>query len=165
MTSHCRIAIATHYLAYENIAMQNDTNDIIRLMNEYCYRIDSGDLDGFAALFEHGTWLVGEDPTGGDTGAAAVRATLENIILYDGKPNTKHVMSNIQLDIDSSGITAHGQCYITVYQAVPPDFPLQPIFIGHYRDTFEKTEDTWRIKLRDISPDLPGNLSFHRSDY
>jgi hypothetical protein len=145
--------------------MAKDRESILNLMNEYCYRIDQGDLTGFAELFAHGTWLVQGDPNGGDTGTAAVMATLQNIILYEGKPNTKHVMSNIQLEIDENGDTARAQCYITVNQAVPPDFPLQPIFIGHYHDQFEKIDNSWRFVLRDISPDLPGDLSHHRSDY
>lgn len=145
--------------------MNNARDSIVNLMNEYCYRIDSGDLQGFAELFAHGTWLVRGDPNGGDTGTTEVMDTLQNIILYDGKPNTKHVMTNIQVDVDDTGNTANAQCYVTVYQAVPPDFPLQAIFIGHYRDRFEKVQNCWRFVLRDISPDLPGDLSHHRSDY
>jgi hypothetical protein len=145
--------------------MTNSRESILRLMNEYCFRIDSGDLQGFADLFERGTWLVQGDPNGGDTGSSAVMATLRNIILYDGKPNTKHVMSNIQLEIDEPADSARAQCYITVYQAVPPDFPLQPIFIGHYRDSFARVAGDWYFTLRDISPDLAGDLSHHRSDY
>jgi len=80
---------------------------ILRLMNEYCYRIDAGDMEGFAGLFEHGTFVL---------------------------------------------------------QGVPPDFPLQPIFIGHYYDSFEKATSGWRFVRREISPDLIGDLSFHRSD-
>ena len=145
--------------------MSNSEHAILKLMNEYCYRIDSGDLDGFAKLFARGTWLVRGDPNGGDTGSASVRNTLQTIILYEGKPNTKHVMSNVQLDIDEAGNSACAECYITVFQAVPPEFPLQPIFIGHYRDKFEREEETWRFTLRDISPDLVADLSRHRSDY
>jgi hypothetical protein len=145
--------------------MTDPREAILQLMNEYCYRIDSGDLQGFADLFEQGTWLVQGDPNGGDTGSAAVMETLGNIILYDGKPCTKHVMSNIQLDIDEDNNSARAQCYITVYQAVPPDFPLQPIFIGHYRDSFACRDGNWHITLRDISPDLAGDLSHHRADF
>ena len=145
--------------------MSNAEDSILKLMNEYCFRIDSGDLSGFAELFAAGTWLVRGDPNGGDTGSAAVLATLQNIILYDGKPNTKHVMTNIQLDIDETSNSANAQCYITVYQAVPPDFPLQAIFIGHYWDKFERIKGAWRFTLRDISPDLLGDLSRHRSDF
>jgi len=121
---------------------------ILRLMNEYCYRIDAGDKEGFANLFDQGTFVLQGDPGGGDTGTAAVLKMLENVILYDGKTHTKHVMSNVQIDIDD----------------VPPDFPLQAIFIGHYYDSFEKVASAWCFTRREISPDLLGDLSFHRSD-
>jgi hypothetical protein len=88
---------------------------------------------------------------------------LDNVILYDGKPQTKHVMSNESIEVHPDGKTASAQCYIAVYQALP-DFPLQPIFMGHYFDTFEKVDSAWRFKLREISPDLIGDLSRHRAD-
>jgi hypothetical protein len=144
--------------------MSDPKSAILRLMNEYCYRIDAGDKEGFARLFEHGTFLLRGDPGGGDSGTDAVLKMLENVIVYDGKIHTKHVMSNAQIDIDPSGDKASAQCYITVFQAVPPDFPLQAIFIGHYYDNFEKMESGWRFTRREISPDLIGDLSFHRSD-
>ena len=31
----------------------SDVNDITLLMHEYAFRLDAGDLDGVAALFEH----------------------------------------------------------------------------------------------------------------
>lgn len=145
--------------------MVSAQENILTLMNEYCYRIDQGDLQGFADLFSRGTWLVQGDPSGGDTGSAEVMETLKNIILYDGKPNTKHVMSNIRIDVAPNGETATAQCYITVNQAVPPDFPLQPIFIGHYHDRFSCDNGTWYFTMRDIRPDLPGDLSYHRADF
>ena len=86
------------------------------------------------------------------------------VTLYDGKPHTKHVMSNVQIDVDESGSTATAQSYITVFQALPPDFPLQPIFLGHYHDVFEKVGGEWRFKSRNISPDLIGDLRYHRAD-
>ena len=144
--------------------MSRDRDEILKLMQAYCYRIDAGDLEGFAALFAHGTWEVLGDPRGGDTGSEAVLGTLANVILYDGKPLTKHFMSNVAIEIDDSGDTASAECYIVVFQAVPPDFPLQPIFAGHYRDRFEKSRGAWRFARRSISPDLLGDLSRHRAD-
>ena len=144
--------------------MGESKQDILRLMNEYCYTIDNGDLDGFASLFEHGTFQVIGDPGGTLSGSSAVRDILQNVTLYDGKPQTKHVMSNVQIDVDESGNTASAQSYITVFQALPPDFPLQPIFLGHYFDVFEKIGGGWRFKSRSISPDLIGDLSKHRAD-
>ena len=144
--------------------MSDSRATILRLMNEYCFRIDAGDLDGFAGLFEHGSFHVRGDPAGAHHGSAAVRGLLVNVTLYDAKPHTKHVMSNVQIDVDESGNSATAQSYITVFQALPPDFPLQAIFIGHYYDVFEQSGDGWRFKSREISPDLIGDLSRHRAD-
>jgi hypothetical protein len=137
---------------------------ILRLMNEYCYLIDAGDIVGFAELFEQGSFHVMGDPSGPDIGKEAVLVTLQNVIMYDGRPQTQHVMSNVQIDVGESGIEATAQCYITVFQALPPDFPMQPIFGGHYRDRFEKVGSNWRFVSREISPDLLGDLSRHRAD-
>jgi hypothetical protein len=137
---------------------------ILRLMNEYCYRIDAGDIEGFSELFERGSFHVLGDPGGPDVGQDAVLATLQNVIMYDGRPQTQHLMSNVQIDVRESGIEATAQCYITVFQAVPPDFPMQPIFGGHYHDRLEKAESGWHFVSREISPDLLGDLSRHRAD-
>jgi hypothetical protein len=73
-------------------------------------------------------------------------------------------MSNMQIDVNGDSRSAVAECYITVYQALPPDFPLQPIFLGHYQDCFEEIDGTWRFSSRRISPDLIGDLSRHRAD-
>lgn len=142
--------------------MIGDREAIFRLMNAYCLRMDAGDLEGFARLFERGRWQVLGAPA--DSGTAAVLRTLRNVILYEGRPLTKHVMSNVEIAIGPDGQRATAQCYITVFQAVPPDFPLQPIFAGHYRDRFERDGSEWHFAERTISPDLIGNLSRHRAD-
>lgn len=144
--------------------MPDSREQILNLMNEYCYRIDSGDLDGFAALFENAVFHVIGDPSGGQKGAVEVREMLNNVTLYDGKPHSKHVLSNVTIEVNEDDGSARAQSYITVFQAVPPDFPLQPIFIGHYHDEFVRGEGGWRFKQRNISPDLIGDLSFHRAD-
>jgi hypothetical protein len=137
---------------------------ILRLMNEYTYRIDTGDLEGFASLFEHASFHVLGDPNGALTGKDEVLGLVQNVTMYDGIPHTKHVMTNVQIDVDESGSTASAQSYVTVFQALAPDFPLQAIFIGHYHDVFTKAAAVWRFQSRIISPDLIGDLSRHRAD-
>jgi hypothetical protein len=143
--------------------MSDDRNQILGLMNEYCYSVDRGDLKAFAALFEHGSFEIIGDPGGPLHGSQAVLAMLRNVTLYGGKTHTKHVMSNVQIEVDATGAAATAQCYITVFQGLP-DFPLQPIFIGHYFDDFERVAGRWRFRRRRISPDLVGDLSRHRAD-
>lgn len=144
--------------------MCDSRENIRQLMNEYCYSVDRGDLDAFAGLFTNGSLEIIGDPGSPMRGADAVRRMLDNVTLYDGVPHTKHVMSNGQIEVDDSGNNATAQCYITVFQALPPDFPLQPVFLGHYRDNFEKVDGRWRFANRRISPDLIGDLSRHRAD-
>jgi hypothetical protein len=144
--------------------MTDSHEQILNLMNEYCYRIDTGDLEGFAALFEDAEFHVLGDPSGARSGSAEVLEMLSNVTLYDGKPLSKHVLSNVTIEIDEFQGTATAQSYITVFQAVPPDFPLQAIFLGHYHDKFVRTNYGWRFLERNISPDLIGDLSFHRAD-
>ncbi|MFT5134666.1 MAG: hypothetical protein ACI9SC_003147 [Gammaproteobacteria bacterium] len=139
-------------------------NDIFHLMNEYCYRIDNGDIKGFAELFSYASLGIVGSPTGPMKGKDEVFEFLNRVILYDGKPNTKHCMTNVQIDIDEPSGTAKTQSYVTVFQAVPPDFPLQAIFSGYYRDTFEKVDGNWRFSSRETSPDLIGDFSFHFSE-
>jgi hypothetical protein len=114
-------------------------------------------------LFEHATFSIIADPTGPKIGKSGVLAMLENVTLYEGKPKTKHVLSNVQIDVADSGDEARAQSYIIVFQALP-DFPMQPIFGGHYFDRFEKKDGIWRFVSREISPDLIGDLSRHRAD-
>ena len=137
---------------------------ITRLMNEYCYRIDGGDLEGFASLFEHASFGIVGDPNGPSVGKEGVLAMLENVTLYDGKPQTKHVLSNVQIELAPNGQEATAQSYLIVFQALPPDFPMQPIFGGHYYDHFVKRDGDWRFASREISADLLGDLSRHRAD-
>ena len=143
--------------------MSEAMHEIRRLMNEYCYSIDRGDLDGFAKLFANGSFEVTGDPSGPAHGTKAVRSFLDQVTLYDGKTHTKHVLSNVQIDVSENGETAVAESYLTVYQALRPDFPLQAIFIGHYHDRFERVNGHWQFVSRRISPDLIGDLSRHRT--
>jgi len=144
--------------------MNDDESAILQIMHDYCRYIDTGDLQSFANLFERGRFLMRGDDSSIETGSEEMLQMVQNVTLYDGKPNTKHVLSNVQIDVGSPAVRATAESYITVFQAVPPDFPLQAIFIGHYFDVFEKTGDSWHFTEREISPDLLGDLSHHRAD-
>ena len=139
--------------------MPSDDVEAIRsLIHEYAARIDNGDLDGVAALFTHGTW---SSPGRGTPlrGADQVRRAYDGVILYDGSPSTKHVISNVTIELTDDH-TATARSYFTVLQA-RPDLPLQPIIAGRYHDRFERVAGRWRFADRQILPDLIGDLSRH----
>jgi len=143
--------------------VSNSANEkrILKIMCEYCDSIDRGDLDATAALFAKGAWGIKGDLA---EGAAAVRAVLDNVTLYDGVPNTRHLMSNVLVEIDRDGASASASCCITVMQCVAGDFPMQAIFIGTYHDRFKQQNQQWSFVERVIDPNLVGDMSRHRSD-
>ncbi len=133
--------------------------EIMHLINQYAFTVDTGDLDGFAGLFEHGEW--GVEGTKPMVGKKELRDALSNLIIYkDGTPKTRHVITNVDLEISKEEGTAKGECYITVFQQTD-ELPLQTIFSGHYFDDFEFVDGSWRFRKRLICNVLIGNMSAH----
>ena len=140
--------------------MFEDVQAITALVYRYAELIDAGDLDGVAALFEHATWGAG---TRSERlrGTEAVRRGYGGVILYeDGTPRTKHVITNLVIDVAEASTQAVARSYFTVLQATE-GIPLQPIIAGRYQDRFERVDGTWRFSERIIHPDLQGDLSKH----
>lgn len=137
-------------------------NAIENLLFLYAERIDSGDFKGVAELFTDGE-IVGPDGKVAASGHAAVLALYQSSTrLYpdNGTPHTKHVTSNVILEVDETNDMAKARSYFTVFQQVD-DFPLQAIISGRYHDTFEKAAEKWRFKQRHMLPELCGDLSRH----
>jgi 3-phenylpropionate/cinnamic acid dioxygenase small subunit len=133
---------------------------ITALVHRYAELLDLGDLDGVAALFEQATWGAGtRDFT--VEGTEQVRHMYDGVILYeDGTPKTKHVITNLVIELAPDGASATARSYFTVLQATE-GLALQPIIAGRYHDTFERDGATWRFSQRIIHPDLQGDLSRH----
>ena len=135
----------------------DDRAAITALIYGYAERIDAGDLAGVAALFADATYR--SDRGGLYRGADAVRAVLERVVvLYEGVPRTKHVTTNLVVELAGDAATARS--YFTVFQAAPGG-PLQAIVAGRYHDRFERAGGGWRFADRLIFMDLIGDLSRH----
>ncbi len=76
----------------------------------------------------------------------------------DGTPKTRHVTTNIFIEVDEQAGTAVGRAYFTVFQCLP-DFPLQAIAAGRYRDRFERRSGRWRFIGRRVLTDFFGDVS------
>jgi 3-phenylpropionate/cinnamic acid dioxygenase small subunit len=142
--------------------MGSDRDEIENLLARYCELYDDGDFEGYAALFAD-CRVVG--PTAALNGAAEVKSFHErNAILYDGRPQTRHMTTNIEIEVDERAGTASARSYVTIFQALP-DFPLQVIFVGGYQDRLKKVDGTWRFAERRAVPYLIGDLSRHAREY
>ena len=135
---------------------------ITHLINQYGFTIDTGDLQGFAQLFENAEWTVeGTEPR---VGTQQVLDALSTVRIYeDGTPRTKHIVSNLDLEIDEVNNIAKSQCYVTVFQQTN-HFPLQAIFCGHYFDRFQRVEGLWQFSQRIIRYMMVGDLSAHLNE-
>ncbi|MBI5089385.1 MAG: nuclear transport factor 2 family protein [Actinobacteria bacterium] len=143
--------------------MTSARDAIADLIHTYAERIDAGDFEGLADLFAHAT-ITTEGIEMQSTGRDEVLATYTNWTRRypdDGTPKTKHVMTNLIVEVDEQAGTASSRSYFTVLQAVPGALPLQPIVAGRYRDTFERIGDEWRFTSMHIILDLIGDLSHH----
>jgi uncharacterized protein (TIGR02246 family) len=139
--------------------VESDEQAIAALVHAYAERLDAGDLDGVAALFAEATWRT---PARAEPlrGQRAVRGAYDGVLLYDGKPDTKHVITNLTVAVAPDRATATARSYFTVMQA-RPDLPLQAIICGRYHDAFARDAGAWRFADRMILSDLIGDLSRH----
>ena len=148
------------------------SEEIRRIVLSYPRRVDSGD---FAAV---GDLLAGVK-FGGAVGRNAARVPDDqmqartaqeiedlykaSVLRYeDGKPRTKHLITNIDVSFAADGSSAEVRSYYTVLQGMD-GFPLQIIISGRYDDEFRLTEGKWKLVSRREYTDLVGDLSRHVS--
>jgi 3-phenylpropionate/cinnamic acid dioxygenase small subunit len=132
---------------------------IERLIATYAELVDDGDFAAVGRLLADATFTGGAGPVSG--GEAIETMLRDNLIVYDdGTPRTKHVISNVVIEVDEQGSTALSRSYLTVLQAVS-ELTLQPIVCGRYYDRFERRGGQWRFVERRIRTDLVGDVSRH----
>ena len=139
-----------------------DRHAIRTLLMTYAELVDAGRLADAAALFEHSTYRIERDDGSlslNYEGAAQVEALFASTRLYpDGTPRTKHVVTNVIIELD--GDRASARCYATVFQQTDV-LPLQPIAAGRYLDRFERVGHEWRFVDRLVTGFLLGDRSQH----
>lgn len=135
--------------------------EITALVHEYTRRLDAGDLDGVAALFADATWRSAADGAV-HRGTAEVRRVYDRVRLYDGgTPRTRHLITNLTIELEPEADAATAHCFFTVLQGVEPGRPIQVILSGQYHDRFARVDGRWRFADRLFTADLVGDLRGH----
>jgi hypothetical protein len=140
----------------------SDRGEIENLLYEYQERLDAGDLEAMAALFEHAVMSADTiDQTW--RGSSEVLELFRQIfrIYADGSPHTTHTTLNPIIRVNADAGTATCRSVYVVYHQVD-DFPLQPIITGGYHDTFERVDGAWRFASRTFVAGLQGDLRSHQ---
>jgi len=136
--------------------------EIENLIYTYAELVDAGDLEGMAGLFSHAE-LFGSDGKAVARGSEEFFAVQRQAIkIYEetGTPLTKHVTTNVIIEVDESASAATARSYFTVFQSAE-GVSLQPIIAGRYKDGFECVGGKWRFRRRQVIPELFGDLSKH----
>jgi ketosteroid isomerase-like protein len=137
-------------------------NAITNLIYSYAERIDEGNFAGVAEIFQHATLTFegfGDAISGRDAVEKLYTRTTRRY--DDGTPRTKHVMTNVIVDVGSDALHASSRSYFTVLQAVPGELALQPVIAGRYRHTYDRVDGSWRVATMHILIDLVGDLGHH----
>jgi 3-phenylpropionate/cinnamic acid dioxygenase small subunit len=142
--------------------MAEDWQAISNLLMHYAELVDAGQLAECAELFSQATYRVVRTD-GRDSvhcrGAEEVAAFFSGTILYaDGTPRTKHLVSNVAIELD--GDRARARSYVTVLQQTEV-LPLQPIASGCYVDELARIDGRWTFTDRMLTSFLLGDRSQH----
>jgi hypothetical protein len=143
------------------VTVSEDYEAIRRLSYEYTFRLDEGDFDGVADLLAEAELQpvmrgVAAAPI---SGAEPIRAFYaDQVIVYDGNPRTRHIISNHAIDV--AGDEASARCYFNVL-IKPPGQPYQIVVGGQYHDHFARSGGTWRFAAKAIQVDYLNNIRLH----
>jgi 3-phenylpropionate/cinnamic acid dioxygenase small subunit len=133
--------------------------DIERLLYRYAKHVDAAEWDDLGRLFAHAevkTSNGGEAVRGVD--AIVAQWSTFNKVHADGTLRTRHLITNVTIDIDEAAGTAGSTCYFMSFQATERT-PLQPIVGGRYHDRFSRIDGTWAFVERFIQVDQVGDVS------
>jgi hypothetical protein len=137
-----------------------ERDDILRLLHAYSDTIDRGDFVATGELFAP----VGVYGIAGRSRAAvgpvAVATALGDVRLYDGVPRTRHIVSNVDIELADDGRSAAVQSYVHVLHQ-PPGGPIITIAAGTYLDRVHLVDGRWRFAERRMHIELVGDMSTH----
>ncbi len=134
---------------------------ITTLMYRYAECVDRADFDTIGQIFEHGE-MTTRGMGGAIVGAHAVAGLYRhtNKVHPDGTTLTRHLTTNVIVDIDEAADTATARSSFVVFQATPA-VPLQPIIAGRYRDAFTRVDGEWQFTRREMGVEQIGDVSDH----
>jgi 3-phenylpropionate/cinnamic acid dioxygenase small subunit len=140
--------------------MTDDVQAIKNIVCSYAEFLDLGDFDALSQLFTRAIVRT-HDSAQELRGADAVKQLIQGSVqLYDGVPSTRHVVTNLIVEIADDGRSATARSYYTAFQS-RPELALQPILAGRWHDRLQRDGSGWHIVERVIHTDLMGDLRFH----
>lgn len=124
----------------------SDESAITALVHSYAFLVDADDVDGVAALFEHATWRSDASAVV-RRGSAEVRPVYEQLAASGEGSRTKHLLTNLTVEVQPGAMAASSRCYWSVLRS-DPDTGVSITLSGQYIDCFVKVDGQWRFSDR-----------------
>src|SRR5262245_29464325 len=141
--------------------MSEATDQIKNLIFAYAEAVDRGNFDRLSELFAHGTLRLAAIGGPGLSGTDVGSAFRSLVIVYDDEtPRTKHVTTNVMIQVDDANGCATARSYVMVLQQIPGR-GIETILSARYEDTFARVGGVWRFADRVSYRDLTGDLTYH----
>ena len=136
---------------------------IEHLMYRYAECVDLARFSELGELFAHAT-LRADVSDGSMRGVDDIRDfyAATNRVHDTGTLCTRHLSTNVVIEVDIDARRATALSCFTVLQATPR-LALQPIVTGRYADVFEHVDGRWRFADRMVLVDQIGDMSEHLS--
>ncbi|MXG26719.1 nuclear transport factor 2 family protein [Streptomyces sp. YIM 132580] len=141
-------------------ASGTSAREIENLIVRYSHLVDDARFHEFGALFDEGDFVSGGTVLRGSEEIVNLIASVL-VVHDDGTLRTRHVTTNILIEVDEEYDRAEARSYYTIFQAVPGLLPFQPVAGGGYRDRFVRRDGTWRFARREITIDFTGDTRYH----
>lgn len=130
-------------------ARVRDELEIRNVLARVAHHSDTGDLDDYGAQFtEDARWIMPGAPS--RQGRAEIRAAgaarRAEGVTGPGS-NTRHVISTVAVTVDGDEAVAESYWQFYAETATAPVLRS----MGHYRDTFRRTAEGWRLARREIT--------------
>jgi hypothetical protein len=131
-----------------------DRTLIEELYSRYSWALDTGDTDGYVALFTQDAEITEETGDGGlevKHGHDGVRELVLKFHRNPEFPGRQHRMSQLVYEPDPQGRPDHWQvrAYVTTTQNRPPEPPTL-YWTGHVTDVVAKVDGEWLLRSKSI---------------
>ena len=140
------------------LSILEDKEAIRDLMSAYCFHLDNGEFQEFAALFtDDGIFESG--PLGKLCGRKAIHDFIAAHVPRAGEgPARKHCTMNHVIRVN--GDEAHADSYIVVLREA--EAGIIASLAGRYEDQLVRDGGQWRFKVRKIHFDISGDLGLKK---
>ena len=131
-----------------------DRAEICELYARYSWALDTGDTDGYVALFTPDAEVTEETASGAVEvcrGHDAIRRLVRKFHDRADFPGHQHQMAQLIFDPDPQGRPEHW--VVRSYAWATINRPPQPPYLywcGHIRDTVARMDGQWKIRSKDI---------------